>query len=175
MLLNQFRGKSNLSREKAVGSNESRDIQRFSGGSERELVERFVGTGLAVRAARAAGLGAGAERFVDDGLDGACATAAFGAAAEASVNLLWIARQVRGYIDGTADIMVAQDVTGTNDHENGRPIGDAWSLRYSSARRDAKGKTVVSSNSKLMPEAVWNESKNPCPEGTKHELLRSRA
>src|SRR5690348_1157129 len=35
--------------------------------------------GLAVRATGTAGLGAGAERFVDDGLDGAGAAAAFSA------------------------------------------------------------------------------------------------
>ena len=66
----------------------------FSGGGERELVGLLFGHGVTVRAARAAGLGAGTQRFVDDGLDGARATAALGAAAEASVNLLWIARQI---------------------------------------------------------------------------------
>jgi hypothetical protein len=136
--LNQFKDKSNLSRKKAVGTQESIRIlwnQKFSGGSERELVDRFVGQIVAVRTTGAARFGARAEGFVDNGLDGARAAAAFGAAAEASVNLFWIARQVRGcqvrscnY--GTANIMVAKDVTGTNDHENGRPIGDAWSLRY---------------------------------------------
>jgi hypothetical protein len=28
-------------------------------------------------------------------------------------------------VNGTADIMVAKDVTGTDNHEDGRPIGDA--------------------------------------------------
>jgi outer membrane protease len=32
-------------------------------------------------------------------------------------------------------------------------------MRYSRAPRDAKGKTVFSSNSKLMPDTDWNESK----------------
>jgi hypothetical protein len=31
--------------------------------------------------------------------------------------------------------------------------------RYLRARRDAKGKAAFSSNSKLMPEKHWNESK----------------
>jgi hypothetical protein len=88
-------------------------------------VDQLVGHIVAMRTTGAARLGAGAESFVDDRLDGARATAAFGAAAEASVNLLWIARQVRSCMDGTPDIMVAKDVTGTNDHEDGRPIGDA--------------------------------------------------
>ena len=93
-------------------------------------MDRLVGHIVAMRTAGAARLGAWAEGLVDDRLDGACAAAAFGAAAEAPVNLLWIARQVRScqvrscnY--GTADIVVAKDVTGTNDHEDGRPIGDA--------------------------------------------------
>ena len=93
-------------------------------------MSRLVSHSVAVRTARAARLGAGAQRFVDDGLDGARATSALGAAAEASINLLWIARQVRSCTDGIADIMVAEDVTGTDNHEDGGPIGDAWSLRY---------------------------------------------
>jgi len=79
----------------------------------------------AMRAARAAGLGASPQRLVDDGLDGARASAAFGAAAEAAVDLLGIAGKVLRGLDGTADIVVAKDVTGTDNHKNGRPIGDA--------------------------------------------------
>ena len=105
-------------------------IWKVSGGGERELVGLLFGHGMTMRATRAAGLGAGTQRFVDDGLDGARAAAAFGAAAEASVDLLWIARQVRSCTDGIADIMVAEDVTGTDDHEYGRPFGDAYPLRY---------------------------------------------
>ena len=84
-----------------------------------------MGLGLAVGATGAAGLGAGTQGLVDDRLDGACAPAAFGAAAEATVDLLGIAGKVRRSVDGAADILVADDVTGTNNHENGRPIGDA--------------------------------------------------
>jgi hypothetical protein len=79
----------------------------------------------AMRAARAAGLGASPQRLVDDGLDGARASAAFGAAAEAAVDLLGIAGKVLRGLDGTADIVVAKDVTGTDNHKNGRPIGGA--------------------------------------------------
>jgi len=78
-----------------------------------------------MRTAEAAGLGAGTERLVDDGLDGTRAPAAFGAAAEATINLLRIARQFPGGDYGIADIVVAEDVTGANDHGDGRPIGDA--------------------------------------------------
>src|SRR5947208_12748286 len=67
----------------------------------------------AVRATGAAGFGAGTEGLVDDGLDGAGATAAFSAAAEAAVDLLGAARKVRRRSHGIADIMVAQDVAGT--------------------------------------------------------------
>ena len=97
-----------------------------SGGRERELgVGVRLSAGLAVRASGAAGLGAGAQGLVDDGLDGARAPAAFGAADEATIDLLGIAGKVRRRGNGAADILVADDVTGTNDHENGRPIGDA--------------------------------------------------
>ena len=81
----------------------------------RRLVIR--GVAVAVRAARAADLGAGAQRFVDDGLDRARATAAFGAAAEAAVDLLRISRQVPSCPHGIADILVAEDVAGTDNHE----------------------------------------------------------
>jgi hypothetical protein len=134
MLLNQFRGKSNLSRKKAVepdlGTRHFRRIQRFSGSGEREFGGRFFGHGMAVRAARATGLRAGAQRFVDDGLDGTRTTPTLGIAAEASINLLCIARQIRSGMYGTADIMVAEDVAGTDNHEVGEPIGDAWHHRY---------------------------------------------
>ena len=81
--------------------------------------------GLAVRASGAAGLGAFAEGLVDDGLDGAGASAAFGAAAEATVDLLGIAGKVRRGVHGAADILVADDVTGTDNHETAGPSGDA--------------------------------------------------
>jgi hypothetical protein len=103
-----------------------RKISGDSGSGERELgVGVRFRDDLAVRTAGAAGLGAGAQGLVDDGLDGARASATFGAAAEATVDLLGIAGKVRRSVDGAADILVADDVTGTNNHENGRPIGDA--------------------------------------------------
>jgi hypothetical protein len=88
-----------------------------------------------VRAAGAALLGAGAERFVDDGLDGARAAAAFGAAAEATVNLFGISRQVRSCTYGTTDIVVAQDVAGTDNHETAKTLGDATSSIFKRATR----------------------------------------
>jgi hypothetical protein len=80
---------------------------------------------LAVRASGAAGLGANPESLVDDGLDGARASATFSAATEAAIELLGIAGKVFRAADGTADIMVAEDVAGTDNHENGGLIGDA--------------------------------------------------
>jgi hypothetical protein len=77
----------------------------------------------AVRAPGAAGLGASAEGFVDDGLDGARASSAFGAAAKAAIDLFGTARQAIRGADSAADIMVGEDVAGTDDHTNGEPIG----------------------------------------------------
>ena len=100
----------------------------FSAGRERKRLDNVLG-GLiiyrmkAVRAALAALLGAGASRFVDDGLDGSRAPAALGAAAEATVNLFCISRQVRSCTHSIPDIVVAQDVAGTDDHETGRALG----------------------------------------------------
>ena len=121
---------------------------------------------VAVRASGTAGLGAGTEGLVDDGLDGAGATAAFGAAAEAAIDLLGIAPSAIRSADGVADIMVGQDVTGANDHQNSGPKRVARAHRYLRPRQDAKGKSVFSSDSKLIPDPDWNESKNPYGSGT---------
>jgi len=74
----------------------------------------------AVRASGAAGLGAGTEGVVNDGLDGTRASATLGAAAETAVDLLGIARELFRRVDGVTDIVVAEDVAGTNNHENGQ-------------------------------------------------------
>ena len=72
----------------------------------------------AMRATGAAGLGASPQGLVDDGLEGARASAAFGATSETAIDLLGAARQAIGTADGVADIVVAKDVAGTNNHEN---------------------------------------------------------
>ena len=104
---------------------------------------------MAVRTTGMAGPGTSSERFVDDGLDRARAAAAFSTAAEAAVNLLGVTQKVVCSAHGIADIMVTQDVAGTDDHKNALAFGDAVTSKYETAPHDAKGKTVVSSNSKL--------------------------
>jgi hypothetical protein len=141
------------------------EFEGFSAGREREGRDSFlcglvVGRVAAVRAAGAAFLGAGAERFVDDGLDGARAPPAFSAAAEATLNLFRIPRQVRSRTHGTTDIVVAQNVAGTDNHETARTLGDATSSIFKSATRckrksrifkqfqtDARGNTGMNLNS----------------------------
>ena len=94
------------------------------GGFERRrAVVMLVIRALAVRAAGAAGPGTSAECLVNDGLDGARASAALGAAAKATINLFRISRQIRSRTHGIADIVVTQDVAGTDDHETGRAFG----------------------------------------------------
>jgi hypothetical protein len=95
-----------------------------SGGSfEGEFaVDRRVRILAAVRASGTAGLGASAQRFVNDGLDGARASSTLSAATEAAVDLLGIARKGFRRVDGVADIVVAEDVTGTNNHENAQVL-----------------------------------------------------
>jgi hypothetical protein len=128
-------------------------IRRGSGGSERELgVDMRLGVGLAVRTSRLAGLGAGPESLFNDGLDRAGAATTFDAATQAAVYLPGIAGKILRGLDRAADIVVADNVAGTDNHENGRPIGDAWAHRYSRPPRDAKGKTVFSSDSKLTAD-----------------------
>ena len=119
---------------------------------ERELA---MGVGIvrdpAMRAAGTAGLGASPQSLVDNGLEGARAAAAFGATTETAVNLLGATREIICGADGVADIVVAEDVAGTNNHENGGPVCEVTPIRYSRVPRDAKGKTAFSSNSKLIP------------------------
>ena len=71
---------------------------------------------MAVGAAGLAGMGTGAERFVDNVLAGAGATAAFGATAETAIELLGAARKDICRAHGVADIVIAEDVAGTDNH-----------------------------------------------------------
>ena len=95
---------------------ETPTIVDASGGGFEVAVD--VRLGPAVRTAGPAGLGAGAERLLDDGLNRARAAATFDAATEAAIDLPGIARKVIRRADGAADIVVAEDVAGTNDHGN---------------------------------------------------------
>jgi hypothetical protein len=132
MLLNQFGAEGNRPAKKAVGTaksgrfaGESQGVAGDSAGCKCEGRDGFLGWFViggvaAVRAAGAAFLGAGTKGLFDDGLDGTRATAAFGAAAKAAVNLLGIPRHFRRCTDGTPNIVVAQDVAGTDNHETAR-------------------------------------------------------
>ena len=54
--------------------------------------------------------------LVDDGLDGPCAATAFHDAAKATMDMLGMTQHIVSGTDGIADIMVAEDVAGTDDH-----------------------------------------------------------
>ena len=114
----RFGGRATLLPDRQNGKN----IQDDTGVSARRdgevggLVCRRMAVALAVRATAAAGLGASPQCLIDDGLDRARATAALGAASEASIDLLGVAGKMLRAFDGTADIMVAKHVAGTNDH-----------------------------------------------------------
>lgn len=98
---------------------EFRFFRRNSGSSEVEFGRRggFHLTGaMAVRAVCLAGPGTGSQRLVNDRLDGPGATSAFGAAAQAPIDLLGIARQFISRRNGTADIVIGNDVTGADNH-----------------------------------------------------------
>jgi hypothetical protein len=108
---------------------------------------------LAVRAANAAGLGAGAQCLLDDGLDGARAAAAFGAAAKATVDLLGIAGKVFRCLHGTTDIVVAEDVTGTDNHKSGRPMCDTEPFDIEEGGRMQKEKRCF----EVIPKLCWGQ------------------
>jgi hypothetical protein len=101
---------------------ETTTISVVSGSRQCKLgMDVRLGAGPAMRAAGTAGLGAGAKGLVDDGLEGARAPAAFGAAAEAAIDLFGISGQILRGADGTADIVIGQDITGTDNHKSRRP------------------------------------------------------
>jgi len=78
---------------------------------------------LIVPASRLTGVRAGSQRIIDDGLDRPRTTAAFRTAAQAVIDMLGVPQHIVSGIDGIADIVVAEDVAGTNDHEN---VEDLW-------------------------------------------------
>jgi len=59
-----------------------------------------------------------------------------------------------------ADIVVAKDVAGTNNHGERAGLSVMRRDRYWKWWPDAKRKTPLSSDSKLIGNANWNESKN---------------
>ena len=71
---------------------------------------------LAMRTPGTAGLGASPQGLVDDGLEGARASAALGATTETAIDLLGATGKIIRSADGVADIVVAEDVAGTNNH-----------------------------------------------------------
>ncbi len=76
-----------------------------------------VGMILAVLAACLAGTCAGAQRVVDDGLDRTGTPAALRAAPETAVELLGVAWQFLRRFHRLADVVVAEDVAGADNHE----------------------------------------------------------
>jgi hypothetical protein len=159
MLLNQIASKGNPSAEAAKNA-EIQPNFGISGRRQRQLAMLVrIRRGLAVRASGTAGLGAGPQSLVDNGLEGARASTTLGAAAETAIDLLGATRKIIRGADCIADIVVAENVAGTNNHENGGPVPDEEPMRYSRPWRDAKGKAVFSSDSKLIPHSDWNESK----------------
>ncbi len=75
-----------------------------------------------MRATGVAGLRTGSERIVDDGLDGPRTAAAFGAAAQAVIDVFGAPQYIVSRTDGVADIVVAEDVAGANNHGNAKDL-----------------------------------------------------
>jgi len=82
-----------------------------------------LGTGMTVRASRAARSGTRAKSLIHDLLDGASAPAALCTATETSIHLPRRSRRHLRNAHRAAHIVVAQDVAGTNDHGRERLAG----------------------------------------------------
>jgi hypothetical protein len=96
-------------------------------------------------AARRAG-----DRLVHDALDGAGAPAALGAAAKTAIDLAGSAGSYRRG-DGATDVVVAEHVTGADDHEQGRILLSSERYMYELAHGSIriKKKNASLSDSKL--------------------------
>jgi hypothetical protein len=115
MFLNQIADESNPALLKRQGQ----DQQCFgvSGSGQRKLgMDLRFCIDLAMRASRAARLGAGTERFVHDLLNGTGAPAALGAAAQTPIDLSRRTRRHLRHAHGVAHVVVGENVAGTNDH-----------------------------------------------------------
>jgi hypothetical protein len=93
---------------------------------------------MTVLAAGLARTRAGTECLIDDGLDRSRTTSAFCAAAKAAIDLLGIPRQFVGGCHRLADVVIANDVAGTNNHE--KPARRRWSVIDSHGQLSAQRK-----------------------------------
>ena len=120
-----------LGRHRRAASNlQAMLISRMERGDHAELI-REVRSALVRRTVAAGWTAAAGVRFVHDRADRAGAATALGAAAEAAVDLRGGARSVGAH--GTAHIVVAQDVAGTDDHSRGSNLCSEpqnWRCRY---------------------------------------------
>lgn len=80
-----------------------------------------------MRATRTAGLGASAQRLVHDLLDRASTAAAFGTAPEAAVYLPGRTRHGSARTHRIADVVIGDDVAGTDDHGGRNTLANAYS------------------------------------------------
>jgi hypothetical protein len=130
---------------------ESAVNRTISGCGERKLrIDIRARAKRTVRTSRTARLGARTQRLVHDLFDGAGAPTALGAATKTSINLPRRARRRLCDSHGFAYVVVGEDVAGTNDHGTDEGSLDRSIIGYLRPARDAKEKTVISSNSKLQ-------------------------
>jgi len=107
-----------------------------------------------------ASLGAFAKRIIDDGLDIAGTSAAFDAAAKAVIDLLGAARQIHGGIaDGTPDIVIAEDVAGTDNHGRASRVRVASAIDIEDIGRKQKEKPLFLTIPNCASAVIWSESK----------------
>lgn len=116
---------------------------KLGAGRDRLAMAMAVIVALAVGTALTTGLGARSECFAHNLADGPGAAAALGAAAETAINLPRCTGQIAGFSHSVADVVVGNDVTGTNDHgiAFGRTCEDVH-YRLSVCVTRCKGKTA---------------------------------
>ena|ERR1700722_5387267 len=91
-------GSGLIGQQQAAAGPNQRYFQDLDRGLQGSNGQRYIGVGVrrgpGVRTAGAAGLGAGPKCLFDNGFDGARAAAAFGATAEAAIDLLGASGEV---------------------------------------------------------------------------------
>jgi len=106
-------------------------------------------------------LGARAKRILDDLVDGPGAAAAFGAAAKAAIDLPCRARQTGRRAHRAADVIIAQNIAGTDDQGVFRCDAGSWIVKPQPWGKAKRLNFKIFQTALVKRGPIWNESKQP--------------
>jgi hypothetical protein len=142
--------------------------QHDEGLRRRDLIDRNLGKGPAgwkldgvgrMGAADRTLPGACAKCILDDPVDGACAAAAFNAAAEAAIDLPCRARPFGRSAHRAADVVIAQHIAGTDDQGIFRCDAASWIVKPQPRGKAKRFNFKVFQTAVVKLGPLWNKSK----------------